>query len=472
MRVDAGEPRSATGGPTGLRPPFTARLRHAVTGDNDIPLVLVGNFEVEEAWAEGEIGLPRLGGPSATASLVNQMDEFALLLGKSIDHVILKSKPDDDHLAYLAALGLDLPHVHVTDVSDPERTVTEDALDSPALLAELRSLAENGSRVFAHGLSDREVRLAQSTGLHTVHPALDVVKTVNGKGYSRDLCDELGIPQASGWVCHTVDDFVSRAHEIRYRIDTGERVGVKDAFGVSGKGIVVLDDPRRLDQLIRMVERRAARSGNDRLAVVVESWADKDRDFNYHFTISRSGTVEFDFVQEAITESGVHKGHRLGSRLDEELVDTLRDHAQLLGDRLYRDGFWGPVGVDAITVNNGSMLPVLDINARNNMSTYQVPLRERFLGSDQVAMARHYPLTLSARLPFHAVTRILGDAIFTPESGRGVIINNFATVNAALAGADSTFSGRLYGFLLADSEADLAELDRTIAARLDRGLDR
>ena len=434
--------------------------------------MLVGNFEVEEAWAEGEIGLPRLGGPSPTASLVNRMDEFALLLGEGIDHVVLKSKPDDDHLAYLAALGIDLPHVHVTDASAPERTVTEDALDSPALLAVLRRLAENDSCVLAHGLSDREERLAQSTGLRTVHPAPDVVKTVNGKGYSRDLCDELAIQQSPGWVCRTVDDFVGHAYEIRDRIDAGERIGVKDAFGVSGKGIVVLDDPRRLDQLVRMVERRAVRSGDHRLAVVVETWADKDRDFNYHFTISRSGSVEFDFVQEAITESGVHKGHRLGSRLDEKLVSTLRDHAQLIGDRLYRDGFWGPVGIDAITVMDGSILPVLDINARNNMSTYQAPLRERFLGSDQVALTRYYPLTLSARLAFPAVTRILGDAVFTPESGRGVIINNFATVNAGLAGAEGTSSGRLYGFLLAESEADLAELDRTIATRLDRGLDR
>src|SRR5437899_3054986 len=86
---------------------------------------------------------------------------------------------------------------------------------------------------------------------------------------------EVGLPRAGGWECETVDEFVAAAAAAAGSLRAGRRVGVKDAFGVSGKGIVVVADERRLDQLVRMVARRAERTGDGRLAVVVEEWADK-----------------------------------------------------------------------------------------------------------------------------------------------------------------------------------------------------
>lgn len=448
------------------RAPFADRLRQALAGDPAAPLVLLGNFEVENAWAEGEIGLPRIGGASATASLVNRMDEFALLLGRPGDRVVLKQRPDADYLDYLRGLGLELPEVLVPEHCDPDRTVTEDALASPRLLDELRALAADGAKVFAHGMSDREERLAVATGLGSAHPPVADVKGVNGKVYSRELCDELGIEQAEGWTCRTVDDFTAAAGTVRDWLAAGIRVGVKDSYGVSGKGIVVLDDARRFDQLVRMVERRAAKTGDDRLAVVVETWADKDRDFNYHFTVGHDGGVEFDFVQEAITEQGVHKGHRIDRAATAELADRLAPVAARLGERLRADGFWGPVGVDAITTRDGGLLPVLDINARNNMSTYQTGLQERLLGDGLVAMARHYPVTLTERLPFAALREALGDALLAEAGGTGLVVNNFATANAAAGTGAHDFQGRIHAFVVADDADGIAETDRTVTARL------
>jgi hypothetical protein len=448
---------------------FLDGVRRACTGGSDTPLILIGNFEVEDEWARDEIGLPAVGS-RASAAIVNRMDEFALLLAGKGDHVILKSAPDPDFLAFLEGLGIDLPNLLLADEPDPARTVSADALRSPRLLEALRPLGRDGAQLLPHGMSALEEQLCARTGVTAALPSARLAKAVNSKIYSRRVAAELGLPQAPGWECETVAEFAAAAQQAKMSLRAGRRVGVKDAFGVSGKGIVVIDDEARLDQLVRMVSRRAERSGDQRVALVIEEWADKALDLNYHFTVGRDGSVRFDFVKEALTANGVHKGHRIPARISPAHFAEIEQAAGLLGQRLARDGFHGVTGVDAIVTQTDYLMPVLEINARNNMSTYQTGLQQRFMTDGMVALARQYDVSLTRHLSFARLRDHLGGLLFTPDAGTGLLVNNFATVNAA-AGQQTQgrgYGGRLYGLLLARSEAELTDLDAAISARLSR----
>ncbi len=448
---------------------FLDGVRRACTGGSDTPLILIGNFEVEDEWARGEIGLPTVGS-AASAAIVNRMDEFALLLAGKGDHVVLKSAPDPDFLAFLEGLGIDLPRILLADDPDPARSVSADALRSPRLLAALRPLGREGARLLPHGMSALEEELCARTGVAAALPPAGLVKMVNSKIYSRRVATELGLPQARGWECETVAEFAAAAQQAAVSLRAGHRVGVKDAYGVSGKGIVVVDSERRLDQLVRMVTRRAERSGDQRIALVMEEWADKALDLNYHFTVGRDATVRFDFVKEAITANGVHKGHRMPARISSAHYEQIERTAELLGQRLARDGFYGPAGVDAIVTADGGLMPVLEINARNNMSTYQTGLQQRFMTDGTVALARQYDIALTRHLSFARLRDHLGGLLFTPETGTGLVVNNFATVNAADGQQDPGrgYGGRLYGLLLATDDIELTNTDTAISARLSR----
>ncbi|MGC5364170.1 ATP-grasp domain-containing protein [Streptomyces sp. DT24] len=443
---------------------FMGRLRTALTGSPDTPLVLLGNFEVEDEWARGEPGLPRFAFTAGSA-VVNRMDEFTLLLAGQGDHVVLKSAPDPDHLRYLEELGVDLPQVHTVSGGDPQRTVTQDALADPALQQELRALGP-GARIVPHGTSALEERLSGLTGLPLGAPSAALCKAVNSKIYSRDAAAAAGLRQAPGWTCDNLAELDAAFGEARNLLRAGRRIVVKDAFGVSGKGISVVDDERRLDKLWRMVVRRAERSGDDRVVLVVEEWVAKTADLNYQFTVGRDGSAHFDFVKEAITEGGVHKGHRFPARLTAPQLDTVRHAAALLGDRLAADGYFGVVGVDAMTDPEGGVYPVVEINARHNMSTYQSRLQEAFIGPGQCALARHYPVRLRAPLGFGRLRAQLADLLFTGAGSGGLLVNNFATVNAAATRDGTSYEGRLYGLLIGDSPRRLDETDKAITARL------
>lgn len=443
---------------------FNSRLKTALVGRPDTGLVFIGNFEVEDQWAIGERGLPRVAFKTGNA-VVNRMDEFALLLAGRDDHVVLKTAPDPDYLGYLEGLGIELPRLICPEHQDPDRTVTEDALEDPGVLTALAGLAERGWHLSPHGVSELEERLAEKTSLSLAAPAAAICKAVNSKIYSRLIADDLRLRQAQGWTCATLTELEAGFAAAAELLAAGRRVVVKDAFGVSGKGIMVVDEERRLDQLHRMIATRARRAGEDRVALVVEDWVAKRADLNYQFTIGRDGAVRFDFVKEALTEGGVHKGHRIPARLSATQVDELTEVAQALGSRLAADGFYGVVGVDAMVDPDGGLYPVVEINARNNMSTYQARLQEAFIDEGKVALVRQYPLRLMERLPFGRLRESLGDLLLEREGGIGLLVNNYATVNAA-ARTDSDFDGRLYGLVIADSADRMQALDDEITNRL------
>jgi hypothetical protein len=445
-------------------------LKHALNGDRPTTLVLLGNFEVEEQWARGEAGLPRITTPANTA-LVNRMDEFALLLGAADDHVLLKTAPDEGYLRYLHGLGLELPAIHVVRRQEPRNTVTEDALADGELLGVLAALGAGGALLSPHGVSETEENLSAQAGIALAAPPAALCKSVNSKIYSRRTADALGLRQPRGWECRTLAEFDAAVMGATEILDSGGTLLVKEAFGVSGKGISEIESPERLRRLQRLVTKRAGAAGTDRVAFVIEERVSKRADLNYQFTVSRDGGVHLDFIKEALTRSGVHMGHRFPPDLPPAQVDDIHAAAQLLGKQLSADGYFGVAGVDAMIDPAGGVYPVVEINARNNMSTYQARLQEQLMGEGQVALARHYPLTLEQPLAFDDAARLLDEVLLTSPEGSGLVINNFATVNASRDG-DGPFQGRLYGLLIGDSPQELAALDAAATDLLARGFGR
>jgi D-alanine-D-alanine ligase-like ATP-grasp enzyme len=443
---------------------FVDRLREALVRDPDVRFVLLGNFEVEEVWADSTGRLPG-STMKSSAAVVNRMEEFALSLGCERDYVIFKEAVDDGFAGHLAEQGLRLPTTLTVDENHPEWTITADALQSPRLLTQLRALGDGRTFLLPLGTSDLEEQLSNLTGLPLAVPSASICRRVNSKAYSRRVTDELGLRSAPGHVVESVEELRAVSTSLLDVLDRGGRIVVKEALGVSGKGVLVIDRSRRLEQLVAMLERRARRTGDARLDLVVEEWIDKACDLNYHFVIGADGEIVFDFVKEAVTERGVHKGHLMPSRLDDDQVEELRDCAIRIGRRLFADGYHGVVGVDAILSESGELYPILEINARFNMSTYQIDIAERCIGPGRVALARHYAVRLTERRTFGEFARHLEPVLFDATQEEGFLVNNFAAVNAGVM-RDGGFDGRLYGICIAQSEDAVRRLDSDVEARV------
>lgn len=438
---------------------FVERLKRDLTGDPGARFVFVNNFEVERSWAAGEPKLPGAGIAFAGAT-VNRMEEMGVLLADEGDVVVLKAPLDADFAAYLGRLGAAAGRTLWAEHSEPDRMVTEDALASPRLLADLRALADGRTYLMPLGVSAAEEALAKETGLPLAGTTAQICKAVNGKIFSSRLVARTGLTAVPGRICQTVGELRAILTE---QLARGGRVVVKESLGVSGRGMVVLDDERGANRLLRLIERRG---GDAPANLVVESWIEHAEDLNYQFVISRTGEVRFETVKAAVLRGGVHQGHRFPVELGPATTAELHHATRTIGAALYAEGYFGMVGVDAMLGADGTLYPCLEINARFNMSTYQSRIAERFIPAGSHAIAATIGLRPSRSHTFGEVADALGELLIDGPGRTGVLVNNFATLNAAAA--EGGFHGRLYVICVADSADAALALRQEAEQRLHR----
>lgn len=179
-----------------------------------------------------------------TRPVVAALEELGVLLARG-DAILLSRPLDPDYRDYLARQGLALPTMLVPENCRPERSTTANALDSPVLLDRLRQLGAAGAHLLPMGTTSDEEELARRSGLTLATPAAAVVERVNSKIYGRRLAEAAGLRPVPGVCCETRQELAEVLTHHRLRLESGEPLVVKDAYGVSGKGLLVLENPGR-----------------------------------------------------------------------------------------------------------------------------------------------------------------------------------------------------------------------------------
>ena len=433
---------------------------------NEARFLWLSNFEAERFWAPaGAVQLPKISQGDDVA-VVNRLEEMSLFLAEYPDTLILREPSDEGFLSYLASLGFRRPDILNVKAADRQTPISAAVLADDDLCAHISELARDGNLyLLPFGKTRLEEEIAAKTGLKTVGPPAHVVEYVNSKIYSRKLSTELGLKTIPGCECESPEELEEGFRCLKANLDEGRKLVLKEAMGVSGKGLVVIDNEAKFQQLTTLLKRRA--KPGMRYDFVLEVWIDKERDINYQIFISANGEVRLLAVKEIATLNGVHQGHRFPPSLSDAQTSAYEQAAQAIGKRLFVDGFTGIAGLDSIIDREGVVYPALEINARFNMSTYQLGL-ERLIGHSAKVIAKYYPLVLSEPVSFAQVRDSIGDNLFGAHGdGAGVLVQNFATVNVnARTAGGSAFKGRLYTLVVGKSFEQIEEIDRAVTDKL------
>ena len=433
---------------------------------NEARFLWLSNFEAERFWAPaGAVQLPKISQGDDVA-VVNRLEEMSLFLAEYPDTLILREPSDEGFLGYLAGLGFRPPRILNVKAADRQTPISAAVLADEELCAHISRLArEDNLYLLPFGKTRLEEEIAAKTGVKTLGPPARVVAYVNSKIYSRKLSTELGLKTIPGCECESPEDLEEGFRGLKAILDEGRKLVLKEAMGVSGKGLVVIDSEAKFQQLTTLLKRRA--KPGTRYYFVLEVWIDKERDINYQIFISASGEVRLLAIKEIVTQNGVHLGHRFPPALSDAQTACYEQAAQAIGRRLFADGFTGIAGLDSIIGREGEVYPALEINARFNMSTYQLGL-EHLIGPTAKVIAKYYPLVLAEPVSFVRVRDCIGDKLFgATGDGAGVLIQNFATVNVNARTADGgTFKGRLYALVVGESFKQIERIDRAVTEKL------
>ena len=207
-------------------------------------------------------------------------------------------------------------------------------------------------------------------GLRAAIPAVEVVARVNSKVWSNDLVRDAGLP--GGAALATTPEQVRRLVEAA----RGEVV-LKDPYGVAGRGALRLTNPRVLDTVVRHLERQAARGA--RVELLVQPFFETASSFSTHVEVDPGGALRWWGVQHVDNAEFAYRGSGPLPPDQHATLDTPahREVIARVGAALAAEGYTGPVCVDGLWLRDGTVVPVLEVNARRSMGLLNLHLDRR-----------------------------------------------------------------------------------------------
>ncbi len=352
--------------------------------------------------ADFDLSLRRGRDPSrvdARARQAGELQMHLLLLGIGGDTVLVDELPEQAFSTYLERFSLPKPRVCVR----PNRT--KDAVFTP------------------FGWNDEATRLNRAYDAPAGHPPPAAVRRVNGRRWAAALARELFDDDAVVGVVSSVEELEALLRE--RPADEGGWI-VKSEHGNSGLGNRRILGRRLGEADSKAVERLLAEDE----CLLVERWRRRKIDLVTAFEVDGEGVVDDVVIYEAVnTAAGAFIGDIFDHRSPrlEKWRPQLFDAAAKVGRELAREGYFGPVCLDAFVwsdTREERLRALVEVNARWQVAAAALRLW-RLWDCQPVVYWRLFS-SKKLRLPdgYEEIVAALGSDAFDPVSGRGVLLTS------------------------------------------------
>ena len=194
-------------------------------------------------------------------------------------------------------------------------------------------------------------------------PPIKTVKKVNSKLYSNFLPEFLGL-RNYGIITESVDDIEV---SVKTNFNNGQGFLIKDVMGVSGNGNLLINSERIFRKILQHIAGQAEKGM--KVCFLLEPFFDKETDFSCQLNISRNGDIKIVSFQIIYNNRFTYLG---AVTADDQFKQRLFEKGYIemmmkVGEKLYSDGYFGEVCIDSMILRDGTMIPVVEINARKSM---------------------------------------------------------------------------------------------------------
>jgi hypothetical protein len=240
--------------------------------------------------------------------------------------------------------------------------IVEEAKARDVELISTNKPQDQSSRLFCPwGWTSSVIALGKSVGAIMRPVSPDIVARVNSKLFSHAIEVELGINLPGSDTASTFEKLkqvVAAACPGRE-----DKWVIKNQYGVASRGRVLGQGPVIKDSLATWAKRQIAKGET----LIFQPWVKVLREYGVVMNIETKGEIEILGISDLQTNlAGTGKGYLLGRPPEPHRKKELEEFAVVIGERLFKEGYTGPVGVDALEHTEG-LHPLLEINARYTM---------------------------------------------------------------------------------------------------------
>lgn len=419
-------------------------LDHIRGKDKDSIVIWLFNIGVEKNWSDNAV----LVKDSKEDTIVNHIEEMNLLLTRKQDYLILRKMPSEFFLQLLRERGFEIPNIICPEREDENKSISELVLEDDSMLRALRKIAEKNKFVYfvPYGVSLLEEKIAGECGLHLLGGTSMEKRLVNNKIFSRETAQNLNYPMAEGVICNTIEEIENAYRHLNKKYN---RVIIKMPCNSSGKGMWVIESETRFKTVCLIIRRYFTAGRNS--SWIVEGWIDKKTDLNFQVYVSEEGHIETFSVKEQVLKETVYIGSVMPPGISEKQHLQCVEYGEEIGKYLYKKGFTGIFGIDALITNQDQIIPIIEINGRFTLSTYVSFLQKKYC--DKVVYTFYKKARFKDCFCYKSLISELGNkGILLEETGIFVYVS--ATADVKLAEGNC----RLFCAVIAESEKRVKEL--------------
>ena len=244
-----------------------------------------------------------------------------------------------------------------------DETVRREADSRGVKLRSPGDAGDNSARVFTPwGWTPSAAAAGERAGAVVSPVAFDTVARVNSKLWSHALEVELGVALPGSATASTFEEL--RAAVARACPRPCDKWVIKSPHGFAARERVLGRGSELEGPQATWARRRLSRGET----LIFQPWLEVVREYGVVMEVSPAGSLEIQGVSDMQTNgAGAATGYILGRPPTAQRLDELERIARVVGARLYREGYHGPAGVDALE-HAGGLHPLLEVNARYTMA--------------------------------------------------------------------------------------------------------
>ena len=240
----------------------------------------IGTFNPEGLWRDPHTAtLPTLNLPKSNQE-IERLDELLFPWRGEAAAFLTRYKMDSSHLDYLKRLKPAVAYSYI----QHDATIRLDDHDFYRLVGE--NLYPTSHRTYTfrpYAITRPFVDLVRLHGVDWSFPPLSAVEMVNSKTFSTEA-SELVEDQSFGTVVRSIQELTRFL-----RASEQSALLVKDPFGVSGAGQILIRDRSTAHRLVQHLEDQI--SLGQRIELIVEPYTPFQKEFGCYYLIERDGAI-------------------------------------------------------------------------------------------------------------------------------------------------------------------------------------
>lgn len=324
------------------------------------PRLLFGTFNAETYWRlPGFAQLPQIIDKQAE-KIISQMDHLlAFMCNHHLDCVFTRYPIDLVYLDYLNKLDLKFINFAMnsesyTDISHVTKLWIEQG--------EKPGPEMTGRELFPYAVDAWTSSFAESLNIHYNGPDYNCVRHVNSKCFSTEINHDV-FDSRYAVIVNDTDELASRAS---WFLQKGPLI-IKDPYGAGGTGNLKIDNQGMLNRIISHLKKQEEKGLT--VKFILEPFFPKKRDFSCQGWIDIEGNFHLESVHIMKNRGFLFNSMYYAENSYSEMLNDLGyfDSISKIVKELFEAGYFGPVCIDSMELENGSILPLVEINARLSM---------------------------------------------------------------------------------------------------------